>query len=178
MMEWQDTALLLAEEVADALGKYGTVVGTRGNRLFLLVDDREYAIDINVHVDPHDDERPRKFSGELWLEKVGDKKIQMIKEVRMIAGLGLKDAKDLVDAVDGSPSRPSNMSGHPPIPVQLPAPRLVLQGLTESQYVGYRKILEDAGGTVRDADLPPVDPFQRRITENRLRRFERELSEP
>ncbi len=34
----------------------------------------------------------------VWLTKVGDKKISVIKEVREATGLGLKDAKDLVEA--------------------------------------------------------------------------------
>lgn len=34
----------------------------------------------------------------VWLMKIGDKKISVIKEVREATGLGLKDAKDLVEA--------------------------------------------------------------------------------
>ena len=38
-----------------------------------------------------------KTSFNVVLKEVGDKKIQVIKEVRAITGLGLKEAKDLVD---------------------------------------------------------------------------------
>ncbi len=36
------------------------------------------------------------------LEGIGDKKIQVIKVVRELTGLGLKDAKDLVDGAPGT----------------------------------------------------------------------------
>jgi len=36
------------------------------------------------------------------LEEIGDKKIQVIKVVREVTGLGLKDAKDLVDGAPGT----------------------------------------------------------------------------
>ena len=39
-----------------------------------------------------------KDSFEVVLASIGDKKINVIKEVRAITGLGLKEAKDLVDA--------------------------------------------------------------------------------
>ena len=40
-----------------------------------------------------------KTSFNVVLKEVGDKKIQVIKEVRALTGLGLKEAKDLVDNV-------------------------------------------------------------------------------
>ncbi len=42
-----------------------------------------------------------KTSFDVILEAAGDKKIQVIKEVRAITGLGLKEAKALVDAAPG-----------------------------------------------------------------------------
>jgi large subunit ribosomal protein L7/L12 len=43
------------------------------------------------------EEAEEKTSFDLILKEFGDKKIQVIKEVRAITGLGLKEAKDLVD---------------------------------------------------------------------------------
>ena len=43
-------------------------------------------------------EEEEKTSFDVILESAGDKKIQVIKEVRAITGLGLKEAKDLVEA--------------------------------------------------------------------------------
>src|SRR5262245_10520340 len=42
--------------------------------------------------------KEEKTTFNVILESAGDKKIQVIKEVRAITGLGLKEAKDLVDA--------------------------------------------------------------------------------
>jgi len=44
-----------------------------------------------------DAEAEEKTSFNVILESVGEKKIQVIKEVRAITGLGLKEAKELVD---------------------------------------------------------------------------------
>jgi len=56
----------------------------------------------------------------------GDKKIQVIKVVRELTGLGLKEAKDLVDGV----------------------PKPVKEGLPKAQAEEMKKKLEEAGGTV------------------------------
>ncbi|UCE48873.1 MAG: 50S ribosomal protein L7/L12 [Phycisphaerales bacterium] len=45
------------------------------------------------------EEVEEKTSFDLILKEFGDKKIQVIKEVRALTGLGLKEAKDLVDNV-------------------------------------------------------------------------------
>ena len=44
------------------------------------------------------EEAEEKTTFDVILKEFGDKKIQVIKEVRAITGLGLKDAKELVDA--------------------------------------------------------------------------------
>ena len=44
-----------------------------------------------------DDAAEEKDSFDVILESAGDKKIQVIKEVRALTGLGLKEAKDLVE---------------------------------------------------------------------------------
>ena len=56
----------------------------------------------------------------------GDKKIQVIKVVRAITGLGLKEAKDLVDG----------------------APKSVKEGVAKAEADEMKKKLEEAGGSV------------------------------
>ena len=60
------------------------------------------------------------------LAKVGEKKINVIKEVRTITGLGLKEAKDLVEA----------------------APKPVKEGVTKDEAEKIRKVLEENGASV------------------------------
>src|SRR5271165_1716544 len=60
------------------------------------------------------------------LAKTGDKKINVIKEVRTITGLGLKEAKDLVEG----------------------APKPVKEGVNKDEVAKIRKMLEDAGASV------------------------------
>ena len=60
------------------------------------------------------------------LAGVGEKKIQVIKEVRAITGLGLKEAKDLVDG----------------------APKAVKEGISKAEAEEIKKKLLDAGATV------------------------------
>ena len=60
------------------------------------------------------------------LAKAGEKKINVIKEVRTITGLGLKEAKDLVEA----------------------APKPVKEGVNKEEAAKLRKMLEDAGAAV------------------------------
>ena len=67
-----------------------------------------------------------KTEFDVVLTAVGDKKIQVIKEVRTITGLGLKDAKDLVEA----------------------APKAIKEGVKKEEAEEIKKTLEEAGGTV------------------------------
>ena len=60
------------------------------------------------------------------LTKVGDKKINVIKEVRTITGLGLKEAKDLVEG----------------------APKTVKEGVSKDEAAKLKKQLEDQGAAV------------------------------
>jgi large subunit ribosomal protein L7/L12 len=60
------------------------------------------------------------------LTGVGDKKIQVIKEVRALTSLGLKEAKDLVDG----------------------APKPVLERVAKEQADKAKEVLEAAGATV------------------------------
>jgi large subunit ribosomal protein L7/L12 len=60
------------------------------------------------------------------LKASGDKKINVIKEVRGITNLGLKEAKDLVEG----------------------APKTVKEGVTKDEAEKMKKVLEEAGATV------------------------------
>ena len=60
------------------------------------------------------------------LKAGGDKKINVIKEVRAITGLGLKEAKDLVEA----------------------GGKTVKEGVNKDEAEKIKKQIEDAGGTV------------------------------
>ena len=60
------------------------------------------------------------------LAAAGEKKINVIKEVRAITGLGLKEAKDLVES----------------------APKAVKEGVNKDEAAKFKKQLEEAGATV------------------------------
>ena len=72
------------------------------------------------------EEVEEKDSFDVILETVGDKKIQVIKEVRALTSLGLKEAKDLVDG----------------------APKPVLEGVNKDAVEKAKAALEGAGATV------------------------------
>ncbi|HEY3375286.1 MAG TPA: 50S ribosomal protein L7/L12 [Candidatus Aquicultor sp.] len=67
-----------------------------------------------------------KTSFDVILSSAGDKKIQVIKEVRAITSLGLKEAKDLVDG----------------------APKAVKEGITKDEAEKIKAQLEEAGAVV------------------------------
>ena len=67
-----------------------------------------------------------KTEFDVVLAEIGAEKIKVIKAVREITGLGLKDAKDLVEA----------------------APKAVKEGATKEEAENIKKALEDAGATV------------------------------
>jgi large subunit ribosomal protein L7/L12 len=62
----------------------------------------------------------------VMLTDAGEKKINVIKEVRAITGLGLKEAKDLVEG----------------------APKAVKEGVNKTEAADLKKKLEDAGAKV------------------------------
>ena len=62
----------------------------------------------------------------VMLSSIGEKKINVIKEVRAVTGLGLKEAKDLVEA----------------------APSMVKEAVPESEANEIKAKLEEAGATV------------------------------
>lgn len=70
-------------------------------------------------------EEQTEFS--LLLTGFGDKKVGVIKVVRTITGLGLKEAKDMVEAAPGGPP--------------------VKEGVNKEEAEGFKKQIEEAGGT-------------------------------
>ena len=72
---------------------------------------------------------PEKTTFDVILTGFGDKKIQVIKEVRAITGLGLKEAKDLVDGV----------------------PKPLKTGVSKEEAEAAKKQLEEAGAQVEIA---------------------------
>ena len=71
--------------------------------------------------------KEEKTTFNVILESAGDKKIQVIKEVRAITGLGLKEAKDLVDG----------------------APKPIKEGATKEEAADIKAKIEAAGGKVK-----------------------------
>jgi large subunit ribosomal protein L7/L12 len=72
------------------------------------------------------EEVEEKSTFDVVLKEFGEKKIQVIKEVRAITGLGLKEAKDLVEG----------------------APKTVKEGLSKDEADEIKKKLEDVGAAV------------------------------
>jgi large subunit ribosomal protein L7/L12 len=68
-----------------------------------------------------------KTEFDVILADAGDKKINVIKEVRAITGLGLKEAKDLVEG----------------------APKTVKEGASKEEAEKIKKVLEEAGAKVQ-----------------------------
>jgi len=67
-----------------------------------------------------------KTEFDVVLAAIGEKKINVIKEVRAMTGLGLKEAKDLVES----------------------APKAVKEGVTKDEAEDLKKTLEGVGATV------------------------------
>lgn len=67
-----------------------------------------------------------KTEFDVILTKAGDKKINVIKEVRAITGLGLKEAKDLVEG----------------------APKTLKEGVNKDEAEKIKKLLEEQGAAV------------------------------
>ena len=119
------------EEILDAIGEMSVL------ELSELLKDFEDRFDVTaaapmaaVAVAPSagdgDEEAEEKDSFDVVLTGAGDKKIQVIKEVRSLTNLGLKDAKELVDE----------------------APSSVLEGASKEDAEKAKEALEAAGASV------------------------------
>lgn len=73
-----------------------------------------------------EEEKEEKTSFDVILTGFGDKKIQVIKVVREITGLGLKEAKELVEG----------------------APKPLKEGVSKEEAEAIKKKVEEAGGSV------------------------------
>jgi large subunit ribosomal protein L7/L12 len=75
---------------------------------------------------PAAEQKEEKTEFNVVLTGSGDKEIQVIKVVRELTGLGLKEAKDLVEG----------------------APKAVKEGISKEEAESIKKKLEEVGGTV------------------------------
>ncbi|HUY69559.1 MAG TPA: 50S ribosomal protein L7/L12 [Candidatus Tyrphobacter sp.] len=82
------------------------------------------AMPVAVAAGAHEVEEKTSFN--LLLKSAGEQKINVIKAIREMTELGLKEAKDLVDA----------------------APKVVKEGLKKEDAEAFKKKLEEAGATV------------------------------
>ena len=107
------TVLEMSEFVKELEEKYGVTAAAPAAAVAVPVGGGEAATEEKTEFD-------------VILAAAGDKKIQVIKEVRTITGLGLKDAKDLVEA----------------------APKAIKEGVKKEEAEEIKKKVEAAGGSV------------------------------
>ena len=107
------TVLEMSEFVKELEEKYGVTAAAPAAAVAVAVGGGEVAAEEKTEFD-------------VILTAAGDKKIQVIKEVRTITGLGLKDAKDLVEA----------------------APKAIKEGVKKEEAEEIKKKVEAAGGSV------------------------------
>ena len=107
------TVLEMSEFVKELEEKYGVTAAAPAAAVAVPVVGGEAAAEEKTEFD-------------VILTAAGDKKIQVIKEVRTITGLGLKDAKDLVEA----------------------APKAIKEGVKKEEADEIKKKVEEAGGSV------------------------------
>ena len=75
---------------------------------------------------PEEQKSAEKDSFDVVLKEVGDKKINIIKEVRAATGLGLKEAKDLVEG----------------------APKTIKEGVAKAEAEELKKKFEESGAKI------------------------------
>ena len=106
------TVLQIAELVKDLEGKWGvSAAAAAGPVVVAAAAGPAAAVEEKTEFD-------------VILTGFGDKKIQVIKEIRTVTGLGLKEAKDLVEGV----------------------PKPVKEGISKEEAANLKKQLEEAGG--------------------------------
>ena len=107
------TVLEMSEFVKELEEKYGVTAAAPAAAVAVPAGGGEAAAEEKTEFD-------------VILTAAGDKKLQVIKEVRTITGLGLKDAKDLVEA----------------------APKAIKEGVKKEEAEEIKKKVEEAGGSV------------------------------
>jgi len=108
--------LMQAKELADYLKEVHGIEPAAGGAVMMAAPAAGGASEAAVE----------KTSFNVILKAVGDKKIQVIKEVRALTSLGLKEAKDLVDG----------------------APKPVKENVSKDEAEAAKKQLEEAGAVV------------------------------
>ena len=118
------------EEILDAIAEMSVL------ELSELLKDYEEKFDVTAAapvavaaaapVGDDSNEEEEQDSFDVVLTDAGDKKIQVIKEVRALTNLGLKDAKDLVDG----------------------APNAVMEGVSKEDAEKAKEALEAAGAAI------------------------------
>ncbi len=114
------------EQIVEELSKLTVIEAAE---LSKLLEDKwgvSAAAPVAVAAAPAEAAVEEKDSFDVVLTSFGEKKINVIKEVRVITGLGLKEAKDLVEGV----------------------PKAVKEEVSKDEAAAIRKKLEDAGATV------------------------------
>ena len=119
------------EEILDAIGEMSVLELSELLKEFEEKFDVTAAAPVAAAAAPaaatvEDGEAEEKDSFDVHLANAGDKKIQVIKEVRTLTNLGLKDAKDLVDG----------------------APSTIIEGASKDDAEKAKEALEAAGATI------------------------------
>jgi len=75
------------------------------------------------------EEKEEKTTFDVVIDAIGEKKIQVIKAVRQVVSLGLKEAKDFVDSIQAGP-------------------KPLKEGVTKEEADKFKELLQEAGATV------------------------------
>ena len=132
-MSEETTAVELEPELQEIADKLDGLSLLQASQLVKALEDKwgvSAAAPAAVAMAPADGgggEEEEKTSFDVILESAGDKKIQVIKEVRAITGLGLKEAKAVVDS----------------------APKAVKEGVSKDEAEALKGQLEAAGATAK-----------------------------
>ena len=132
-MSDENAVIELEPELEDLAGKLDNLSLLQASKLVKFLEDKwgvSAAAPVAMAAMPAgggDGGAEEKTSFDVILESAGDKKIQVIKEVRAITGLGLKEAKELVDG----------------------APKAIKEGASKDEAEEIKTKIEGAGGTVK-----------------------------
>jgi len=132
-MSEDTTTVELEPELEDLAGKLDGLTLLQASQLVKFLEDKwgvSAAAPVAMAVAPGgggEAAAEEKTAFDVILESAGDKRVQVIKEVRAITGLGLKEAKELVDA----------------------APKAIKEGVSKEDAEEIKTKIESAGGTVK-----------------------------
>ena len=133
-MSEESTVVELEPELEDLAGKLDGLTLLQASKLVKHLEDKwgvSAAAPVAVAAAPggggDGEAAVEKTAFDVILESHGEKKIQVIKEVRAITGLGLKEAKELVD---GAPSK-------------------LKEGVSKDDAEAIKTQIEGAGGSVK-----------------------------